>query len=341
MLHVITGQTATGKTAHALKLAKEIGGELINADARQLYKKLNIVTGKDLLHTSGSLQKVKELNGFDIGYYVIKTSPTPTGHPLPEGGPIKNLPCQGSTPPEAGGGMLQQIPLWLYDIISPNQPFSTYEYKTCAQWVIHDITSRGKVPIMVGGSYFYIQHVLYDVIENEIPPNDSLRKELNNVSVEQLQNKLKELNIDLFNTLNNSEQHNPQRLIRRIEKEMYNRSPLAREPSRPTTGGRDVEIQIIGFQYKNKDDLQNAITERVEKRLQAGAIEETKQLLSDGYGAHDPGMKTIGYTQIMQHLNNELSYDQMKEVWINKEVQYAKRQLTFMKKNDEIQWISI
>ena len=66
MIHVVTGQTATGKTSYALKLAKELGGELINADARQLYKELDIVTGKDLHRASGSFQKVKELNGSDI-----------------------------------------------------------------------------------------------------------------------------------------------------------------------------------------------------------------------------------------------------------------------------------
>ena len=321
MIHVVTGQTATGKTSYALKLAKELGGELINADARQLYKELDIVTGKDLHRASGSFQKVKELNGSDIGYY------------LPEGGSR----------------------LWLYDVVAPNQPFSTYEYKTCAQWVIDDIESRGRVPIIVGGSYFYIQHLLYDVIDNKVPPNNKLRQELGDAPVSELQDKLKELNASVFEELNKSEQHNPQRLIRRIEKEMYKlkhppQSPLP--PSLKTSEGhgkggtnglpfRDVLYHITGFRFNSIDDLTKTISERVEKRLDAGGIDETVRLRDKGYTVNDPGLKTIGYVQIIQYLNKEISLEEMKTIWISKEVQYAKRQLTFMKKNNEIEWISI
>lgn len=309
MIHVVTGQTATGKTSYALQLAKELGGELINADARQLYKELDIVTGKDLHHTSGSYKLVTKCDGADIGYY--KTSPTR---------------------------------IWLYDVVAPNQPFSTYDYKECAQWVIDDIKSRGKVPIIVGGSYFYIQHLLYDVVDNKVPPNNKLRQELGDAPVSELQDKLKELNALVFEDLNKSEQHNPQRLIRRIEKEMYE---LKHPPQSPLKGGtnglpfRDVLYHITGFRFNSIDDLTKTISERVEKRLDAGGIDETIRLLDKGYTLNDPGLKTIGYTQIIYYLNKEISLEEMKTIWISKEVQYAKRQLTFMKKNDEIEWIYI
>lgn len=308
MIHVITGQTATGKTSYALKLAAELNGELISVDARQLYKELDIVTGKDLHLADRLFHKIKELNSFDLGYYEIKTSPTR---------------------------------LWLYDVVAPNQPFSTYDYKACAQWVIDDIESRGKVPIIVGGSYFYIQHFLYNTVENEAPPNQELREQLKDASIIELQNKLKQINAHLFEGLNNSEQHNPQRLIRRIEKEIYNKSPLAREYPRRRSGRRDVSYNITGFQFENKDYLKNIISDRVENRLNAGAILETEKLLKKGYKPHDPGLKTIGYTQIIQYLNKEISLDEMKNIWISKEIQYAKRQLTFMKKNNKIEWINI
>jgi len=302
MIYVITGQTATGKTSYALKLAQELGGELINADARQLYKNLDIVTGKDLNNTSGPYRLIEKYGNADIGYYPFNTSNR----------------------------------LWLYDILTPNQPFSPYDYKKCAQWVIDNIKSRGKIPIIVGGSYFYIQHLLYNVVDNNVPPNQDLRDELNHYTTQELQVRLKKLNANLFDSLNNSEQNNPQRLIRKIEKEEYD-FPFKGSTSEHA-GGRNVGIQITGFQFKKIQDLEEAIRSRVEKRIEFGAIDETKQLLNDGYTAHDPGMKTIGYTQIIQHLNDELTRDQMKEVWITKEVQYAKRQFTFMKKDINIVW---
>ena len=315
MIHVVTGQTATGKTSYALKLAKELGGELINADTRQLYKELDIVTGKDLHHTSGPYKLVTKRDDADIGYYPLH----------------------------------DDTRLWLYDVVAPNQPFSPYDYKKHAQWVIDDIESRGKAPIIVGGSYFYIQHLLYDVINNKVPPNNKLRQELGDAPVSELQDKLKQLNASVFEELNKSEQHNPQRLIRRIEKEMYNRSPLAREYPEPCPElveglwfrGRDVLYHITGFRFNSIDDLTKTISERVEKRLDAGGIDETVRLRDKGYTVNDPGLKTIGYVQIIQYLNKEISLEEMKTIWISKEVQYAKRQLTFMKKNNEIEWISI
>src|SRR3990167_10681581 len=176
MIHVVTGQTATGKTSYALKLAKELGGELINADTRQLYKELDIVTGKDLHHSSGPYKLVTKRDDADIGYYPLH----------------------------------DDTRLWLYDVVAPNQPFSPYDYKKHAQWVIDDIESRGKAPIIVGGSYFYIQHLLYDVINNKVPPNNKLRQELGDAPVSELQDKLKQLNASVFEELNKSEQHNPQ-----------------------------------------------------------------------------------------------------------------------------------
>lgn len=83
------------------------------------------------------------------------------------------------------------------------------------------------------------------------------------------------------------------------------------------------------------------IEKRVEERLKKGAIEEVKKLLKMGYTENDPGLKTIGYQQIIRYLNKELTKEKAIDDWINKEVQYAKRQLTFMKKDKNISWREI
>ena len=99
--------------------------------------------------------------------------------------------------------------------------------------------------------------------------------------------------------------------------------------------------QFIGIKYKNKEDLINAIKTRVEKRLAQGAIDEVISLLDRGFKKTDPGLKTIGYQEIIQYLNNEITKQQAIEKWTNHEIQYAKRQLTFKKKDKNIIWKEI
>ncbi|QQS43507.1 tRNA dimethylallyltransferase [Candidatus Roizmanbacteria bacterium] len=301
MIHIITGQTATGKTAYALELARKLDGELINADSRQIYKRLDIITGKDLDLTDGTFIMHKQYNGLDIGYYGLKA---------------------GSR-------------IWLYDILPPNKPFSAFEFVGLATQVIEDIQKRGKTPIIVGGTFFYIQQLLYGTSDFQVEPDQTLRSELNEKTVHELQKILREKNPDLFLSLNNSEKHNPQRLIRKIEIETHMKGGSAGNPNEPWN---ENDFSLVGFIYENKEDLRVRITERVEKRLQQGAIDEVKTLLDSGFQAQDPGMRTIGYAQVIEYLEGSTDKETMKERWISKEMQYAKRQLTLMKKDQHIRW---
>jgi tRNA dimethylallyltransferase len=284
-LIIIIGQTATGKTKLALELAKKIppagGGELINFDSRQIYKYLDIITGKDIPKTK----------------------------------------------------------IWLYDIVTPDQYFSSYDYVQSANAVINDIQKRGKTPILVGGTYFYLKHLLYG-FDYRIPPNFELREKLNSKSVEYLQKTLISLNSQTFENLNHSDQLNPRRLIRKIEIEKHQQTLFKKTPISPMNPIGPIS-QFIGLKYKDKNKLRQAIKKRVEKRLKLGAIEEVKKLLKMGYKPTDPGLKTIGYQQIIKYLNNQLSKEQAIKDWVNKEVQYAKRQYTFMKKDKNIEWREI
>lgn len=275
---IITGQTATGKTKLAQALAKKHHGELINFDSRQIYKYLDIITGKDI---------------------------------------PKNK-------------------IWLYDIVKPDQYFSSFDFVQYVTPIIKDIENRNKTPILVGGTYLYLKHFLYG-FEYKVPPNFLLRKKLNNKSVDYLQKYLISLNPQVFERLNHSDQLNPRRLIRKIE--------IAKSPTKTvlkkTVFIKSVPKIFIGLKYKDKSKLRQAIEKRVEERLKNGAINEVKKILEMGYKESDPGMKTIGYQQIIKYLNKELTKEKAIEDWINKEVQYAKRQLTFMKKDKNIKWREI
>ncbi|MFN4213105.1 MAG: tRNA (adenosine(37)-N6)-dimethylallyltransferase MiaA, partial [Microgenomates group bacterium] len=220
-LIIITGQTATGKTKLALEYAKnppEGGeGELINCDSRQIYKYLDIITGKDLkknskLKTQNSKPQLiisKRINNFEIGFYPISSDSNQfqlISTDFNRFQPIIINQCQQFS-----------TKIWLYDIVDPKQPFSSFDWKKCAQIVIDDIIKRGKIPIIVGGTYLYLKHLLYGVETENIKPNWQLREKLAKKSVEQLQEILKNLSPRLFNQLNQSDKNNPHRLIRKIE----------------------------------------------------------------------------------------------------------------------------
>ena len=310
---IITGQTATGKTKLALEYAKKYNGELINCDSRQIYKYLDIITGKDL---SPRVSSRAERSG-----------------------------VEGS--------------VWLYDFIKPYKYFSSFDYVKAVQNIIKDVKKRRKTPILVGGSYFYLKHLLYG-FDTKVPPNFRLREKLNNKTVEKLHNILKKLNVKSFNQMNNSDRNNPRRLIRKIEIEKAAKKtgvegkgipdglPAGRQARsrevlfEASTDGNEPEtgpvFLMIGLRYKNKEKLREAIKTRVEKRLKQGAIKEVELLLKKGYQKTDPGLKTIGYQQIIDYLEGNTTKKQAIEKWITAEVQYAKRQYTFMKKDKNIKW---
>lgn len=312
---IITGQTATGKSQLALKYAKKYNGELINCDSRQIYKYLDIITGKDLGQNSKPPFKIqKKINDFTIGFYPL----------LIDSSSFSSISTK----------------LWLCDIVDPKQAFSSFDWKQCSQIVMAYLKKQAKTPIIVGGTYLYIKHLLYGVETENIPPDWQLRKKLAKKSVDQLQKILKNLSEKLFNQLNQSDKNNPHRLIRKIE--IASHLKLANLSDLANLNNFDQnQWQIIGLKFADKQSLSEAIKKRVKERLKNGAIEEVENLLKKGYTENDPGLKTIGYQQIIAYLKKRLTKEETINQWITKEIQYAKRQYTFMKKDKNIKWYSL
>ncbi|MFZ2205872.1 MAG: tRNA (adenosine(37)-N6)-dimethylallyltransferase MiaA [Microgenomates group bacterium] len=284
-LFVLFGQTATGKTSKALELVDQYNGEIINFDSRQIYKKLDIVTGKDR-----------------------PTDP--------------------------------KYKIWLYDLVDPKDAYSSAEYVHVAEQTLGEVISRGKTPILVGGTGFYLYHLLYGTPQISVPENWPLRKELGNKSVIELTELLKQKNSALFDEMNESDRMNPRRLIRRIEI-AYAGGSLAPKATTVTLPSRlanlgglqgEVEIKYVPFFHTDSEKTREIIRARIMARLDAGAIEETQRLLSEGYKPTDPGLNAIGYQQIISYINDECTKEQMIELWLTREIQYAKRQKTFFKK---------
>ncbi|NCO89025.1 hypothetical protein AUK04_03305 [Candidatus Roizmanbacteria bacterium CG2_30_33_16] len=363
---VVTGQTATGKTKLALQLAKKHNGEIINCDSRQIYKDLNIITGKDI-DVKSKFTLNQKIGEFNIGYFPISFKPISNN-------PLSNNPLIPS-----------YTRIWLYDIVDSKIPFSSYNWTTCANIAIKDIFKRGKTPIIIGGTYLYLKHLLYGFETEKIPPDWKLRKLLNKYPVIKLQNELIKVDPDIFKKLNQSDVANPQRLIRKIEIAFYYKkkskvdatftllSSRANEMSvaiptnysnpsnlygiaspakrvrndmfmlhtkldESTILSSDLSFNFIGLKFKEKNDLIKAITKRVHERIKQGAVDEVKFLLNKGYLPTDPGLKTIGYSQLIDHIFKKVTLKEAINAWIIRETQYAKRQYTFMKKDPNIHW---
>jgi len=299
---IITGQTAAGKTKLALDFAKKYNGEIISFDARQIYKKLDIITGKDIDKKKYQFFLWKKIQDFDIGYY------------LKDG-----------------------IKLWLYDVVFPNQYFSSFNFVLLAADVIAEIKKQKKTPILVGGSYFYLKHLLYG-FDYPVPPNFSLRKKLEDLPVEKLQEILKKHKNNFFEALNESDRKNKRRLIRKIEIAQYLlKHKIDVQKKEKATPLFPVK-KFIGLRFSDKNLLRKKIEERVKKRLKQGALDEVKNLLNEGYSNEDFGLKTIGYRQLIPVFLEKKDLNEAISQWILSEVSYAKRQLTFMKKDKNIKW---
>lgn len=277
-LLIICGPTATGKTDLAFLLSKRFNGELVCADSRQVYKGMDIGTGKD----------------FILGEKI-----------------------------------------WLYDIVDPDEDFSASDYCQKAWIVINDIWERKKLPIIVGGTGFYIKAIVDGIDTFGIPENRKLRKNLENKDVFYLQNKLKEINPVRLSKMNNSDRNNPRRLIRAIEIAI-NKEQLTNNKKNSIS----FDYLMIGL-TADKEILYKKIDERVEKRVKQGIIEEIQKLRKKGYSWDLPAMSALGYRQWQGYFEGKETKEKAIEKWKNAEHQYAKKQFVWFKKDKRIIWYDI
>ncbi len=299
-LLVICGPTATGKTSLAIKLAKKFDGELVSADSRQVYKGMDIGTGKDLPVNS----KLKFQNSKLGGYYEINGTR-----------------------------------VWGYDLISPKEDFSVSQYTRVAKRIINDIWARGKLPILVGGTGFYIKSVVYGIPTSRIPRNINLRKSLEDKSIEELFEILAQVDPVKAGSLNASDKKNPRRLIRAIEIAQWKLDSGSTKIDKGLKGGK-FKILFIGLTAP-REVLYKKIDERVDARLASGMESEVKKLLGEGVPTDSQAFVSLGYRQMADFLTGKVSYEDAVRTWKQEEKNYAKRQMTWFKKDKRINWFDI
>ena len=306
-LLIICGPTATGKTRLGIKLSQHFKGEIISADSRQVYLGMDIVTGKDV--NNSTRQPADKLQA--------------------------EIQKELKEKVWIGNYTLSEIPIWMLDIVKPDQKFSVGLYQKIAKHIIEDIWRRHKLPIVIGGTGLYIKSLIDKINTLSIPPDWKLREQLNNKTREQLKTELKRLDLQKFRQMNKSDKNNPRRLIRAIE--------IVRQ-AQPINRLRKIKINkklIIGLKTKSFKDLYQRIDERVEKRVKQGAEKEIKQLL-EKYTWDDSILgTTIGYKQWRGFFEGKASLKETIQHWRFAEHAYARRQMTWFKKQPQLKWLDI
>lgn len=301
-LLVVAGPTATGKTPLGIRLARKFNGQVISADSRQVFKEMDVGTGKDLL-PAANYKKVNKKVG---GYYLY-----------------------------------DETKVWGYDLVSPKDKFSVAEYVPIAREIIRRVWKKRELPILVGGTGLYIKGVVDGIETSSIPQNKRLRERLEGKKVEDLYEHLAKLSPIKAASLNASDRKNPRRLIRAIEIAQWEVKGRKRE-EREGTGPLNSETNtlFIGLTAK-KEELCERIGKRVEERIEKGIKEEIRKLLEMGVGWEDQAMDSLGYKQWRGHFEQGKKEDEIVKEWVKDECQYAKRQITWFKRDKRINWFDV
>ncbi len=292
---VVLGATSTGKSDIAVKLAKKFNGEVISADSRQVYKGLDIGTGKITPDTKNS-------SNFSTGQVKKK-----------------------------GIFTHKRIPHYLIDVANPKRKFTVTQYKKLADKKIKEIIARGKVPIICGGTGFYIDAVVNNTVFPEVPPNSKLRKELGLKTDTELFRMLKKLDPKRAKSIDSK---NKIRLIRALEiAKAIGKTPLVKvEPS---------QYEFIKIGLKLPDDvLDKKIMSRLLFRIKGGMLNEAKRLHKNGLSLKRMQELGLEYKYMALFLSKKISKNEMIAELYTKILQYAKRQKTWWKRDREITWLS-
>lgn len=275
--HVIAvvGPTASGKTALAIKIAHERGGEIISADSRLVYKGFNVATAKPTM---------EEREG---------------------------------------------IPHYLIDIVEPEVDYSVGDFYRDAKPIIADIISRGKTPIVTGGTGLYFRILLEDFNLPQMEPNPELRAELEALPVELLYEEIKSKDPI---TAEKVHINNKVRLVRVLEVMRTFGRPFSQVAGKKED---EYDVEWVSPQISSREILYERINKRVDKMLENGLIEETKSLL-EKHGRIKNFAKTIGYAEMLEYLDGFATLEESIEKLKQNTRRYAKRQLTWFRRNPEL-----
>ncbi len=283
---VLVGPTAVGKTATAVALAQELGGEVLTADSMQIYRGMDIGTAKP---TTAEKQGVVH---------------------------------------------------HLIDLVNPDEEFTVADYMARADALIAEVTARGAVPIIAGGTGLYINSLL-DRWEFPPHPTDmtfrrTLTEEAACCGPEVIHARLAEIDPITAARLHPNDVH---RTVRALEVYHLTGRPLSSFTWKPATDG-PYAPQIFGLTIP-RETLHERLATRIHQQLDAGLLAEVRRLVESGYGPELTSMKGITYRQFGGYLRDEYDYDTAVELSIRDSRRYARRQYTWFNADPRVQWIDM
>ena len=282
---VIVGPTCSGKTNLGILLAKILHSEVISADSRQFYKKLNLGTAKP---------DSKQLAAVDHHFI---------------------------------------------NFLEPDESYNVSDFEKQAEEKIENLLSSYLIPIVVGGSGLYIKALvdgIFDTADKDFEYRQKLLSYKNQFGNEYIYNLLKETDpVSASRML----PQNWKRVMRALEVYHISGEPIWKHHERQRKEQK-YNFTQIGLNWDRKT-LYNNINERVDKMLEEGLVEEVKGLLAEGYNKKLNSLNTVGYKEIISFLNNEFTLERAIELIKRNTRRYAKRQITWFRKDDRIEWFDI
>ncbi len=280
----VVGPTASGKTALAIELAKELGGEVVSCDSMQIYRRMDIGTAK----------------------------------PTPE--------------------EMQGIPHHMIDICDPTDDFSVGRYTEMATPIVDEILSRGKTAIIAGGTGLYVDSLIRG---NEFAPipatghREILEARLEKEGLESLLSQLREIDPSAAER----SQGNPRRIIRALEVYFETGETITAHNLRTQAIPPRYDPIWIGLDFEKRSNLYDRIDRRVEIMLELGLIKEIEDLLSSGIPEKATAMQAIGYKEFVDAMAGRCSIESAVQQVQQSSRRYAKRQLTWFRRNEKMNWI--
>lgn len=220
-----------------------------------------------------------------------------------------------------GKDRTEEVPIWLYDVAAADQEFSVAHFVRLAKAAVNDIHKRGKLPIVVGGTGFYLRALTTSIDTIAVPPNPQLREILRIKSIDTLQRQLRGVNRERWGALNASDRKNPRRLIRAIEVALSTKHISPAPPRYDALWiGLAVPLPIL------KQRIAHSVTERFEK-----AVSEVRDGLPP----------ILGVAPLLSFTRGESTKEETLMKWVQAEFQYAKRQVTWFKKEKQTHWFDV
>lgn len=227
----------------------------------------------------------------------------------------------------------KNVKIELIDIIDSIEDFSVSNFLQKIRPIIKNGQEENKIPIIVGGTGFYLDSLFGKIDSISIPPNAKLRSDLKKYSVQELQDELKKIDSNKLSKMNNSDINNPRRLIRAIE-------VASSKVGKTEPVFEEREILMIGLKTDSAN-LKKRIKKRVEQRIKLGAIDEAKKLFEKNKKLSPQIKSANGYKELFDYLLGKITLDQAIKEWEFADWHHAKHQMTWFNKKKNINWFDI